>query len=107
MTEDVVTHQSVDGIAVITINRPNKKNALSKEVVSGLNQAWHDFNASDDRVAVLTATGDAAFTAGADLTDIPHDLWRAIPGVGVALDKPVIGAVAGWVVGGGLVLAQF
>ena len=107
MSQDVVTYRSIDGIAVITINRPDKKNAISKEVVASLNQAWHDFNASADRVAVLTATGDAAFTAGADLTDIPHDLWRAIPSVGVAIEKPIIGALAGWVVGGGLVLAQF
>ena len=55
---------------------------------------------------MLTATGDKAFTVGADLNDIPHDLWRGVPGVGIEIDKPIIGAVAGWVVGGGLVLAN-
>ena len=55
---------------------------------------------------MLTATGDKAFTVGADLNDIPHDLWRGVPGIGVEIDKPIVGAVAGWVVGGGLVLAN-
>jgi enoyl-CoA hydratase/carnithine racemase len=55
-------------------------------------------------VAVLTGAGDRAFTAGADLNALPTNLYRGIPGVGVAVDKPVIAAVAGWVVGGGMVL---
>jgi enoyl-CoA hydratase len=58
----------------------------------------------EDRVAVLTGAGDKAFSAGADLRDPPGNLYRGIPGVGVAVDKPVIGAAAGWVVGGGMVL---
>lgn len=108
MSQNVVTYDVVEGgVAVITINRPDKRNALSKEVVAGLEQAWRRFNDGPERAAVLTAAGDQAFTAGADLNDIPHDLWRAVPGIGVALDKPVVGAVSGWVVGGGLVLAQF
>lgn len=102
----VVTYDSRDNIAVIAINRPEKRNALSVAVVDELTKAWRRFNASDDRVAVLTATGDQSFTVGADLDDIPHDLWRAIPGIGVEIEKPIVGAVAGWVVGGGLVLAN-
>ncbi len=103
----VVTYQSQDRAAVITINQPEKRNALTKEVVAQLHAVWQRFNASDDRVAVIAATGDAAFTAGADLDDVPHDLWRAIPGIGVAVDKPVVAAVSGWVVGGGLLFAQY
>ena len=64
------------------------------------------FNETSDRVAILTGAGDKAFTAGADLKDIPHDLWRAVPGIGVKVDKPVIVATAGAVVGGGLVFVQ-
>jgi enoyl-CoA hydratase/carnithine racemase len=56
------------------------------------------------RVAILTGAGEKAFTAGADLGAPPANLYRGIPGVGVPVDKPVIGAVAGWVVGGGMVL---
>lgn len=105
MTEAVL-YESHDGIATITINRPEKRNALNVAVVDGLHAAWHRLNASDDRVAVLTSAGDKAFTVGADLNEIPHDLWRAIPGVGVEVEKPIVAAVSGWVVGGGFVLAQ-
>ena len=58
----------------------------------------------DARVAVLTGAGEKAFSAGADLKNVPHDLYRAIPSIGVPVDKPVIGAVAGWCIGGGMVL---
>lgn len=102
----VVAYESSDNIAVITIDQPERRNVLTRAVVEELAAAWTRFAAGDDRVAVLTATGDKAFTVGADLNDIPHDLWRGIPGIGVALDKPIVGAVAGWVVGGGLVLAN-
>jgi enoyl-CoA hydratase/carnithine racemase len=102
-----VTYESSAGIAQITINRPEKYNVIDHSVVEGLNQAWHRFSASDDRVAILTANGDKAFSAGANLKDIPHDFWRAVPGVGVPVDKPVIVATSGIVVGGALVLVQF
>jgi enoyl-CoA hydratase len=101
-----VKYESFDRIAVVTIDQPEKRNALSRKVVDELAGAWRRFAESSDRVAVMTATGDKAFTVGADLNDVPHDLWRGVPGIGVELDKPVIGAVAGWVVGGGLVLAN-
>jgi len=107
MPTEAVTYQVQDRVAIITINRPDKRNVLTKEVVELLHQAWRRFAAAEERVAIITAAGDQAFTAGADLDDIPHDLWRAIPGIGVAVDKPVIAAVAGWVVGGGLLFAQY
>jgi enoyl-CoA hydratase/carnithine racemase len=100
----VVTYESSESIAVIAIDRPEKRNALSVSVVDELADAWRRFSASDDRIAVLTATGDQSFTVGADLNDIPHNLWRAVPGIGVEVE--IVGAVAGWVVGGGLVLAN-
>ena len=103
---NAVTYESLDHIAVVTIDQPEKRNALSRGVVNELAEVWRRFAASSDRVAVLTATGDKAFTVGADLNDIPHDLRRGVPGIGVEIDKPIVGAVAGWVVGGGLVLAN-
>jgi enoyl-CoA hydratase/carnithine racemase len=102
-----VTYDSSDGIAEIAINRPEKYNVIDHSVVDGLNQAWRRFSASDDKVAILTASGDKAFSAGANLKDIPHDFWRAVPGVGVPVNKPVIAATSGVVVGGALVLVQF
>jgi len=105
MSEAPVTYQSSGGIALITINRPDRMNRLDDAIVEGLYAAWRRLMAADaDRVAVLTGAGERAFTAGADLKALPTSLYRAIPGVGVAVDKPVIGAVAGWVVGGGMVL---
>ncbi|MQY52380.1 enoyl-CoA hydratase [Rhodocyclus tenuis] len=103
-----VLYESRNGVAEITIDRADKYNVLTHEVIAELRLAWERFNASaDDRVAILKATGSKAFTAGANLRDIPHDLWRAIPGAGIAVDKPVIAVTAGLVVGGGLVLVQF
>lgn len=102
-----VLYDSRDGIAEIVINRPDKHNVIDHSVVDGLHQAWHRFNASDDHVAILTASGDRAFSAGANLKDIPHDFWRAVPSVGVAVEKPIIAAIGGLVVGGGLVLVQY
>ena len=99
-----VSYRSADRIATITIDKPARMNRIDADVVEGLHQAWKRFMASEDRVAVLTGAGDKAFSAGADLKSPPNNLYRAIPGVGVPVDKPVIGAVAGWVVGGGMVL---
>ena len=102
---DAVTYTSADRIATITINRADRMNRIDADVVEGLHHAWQRFMGSEeDRVAILTGAGDKAFCAGADLRSPPNDLYRAIPGVGVPVDKPVIGAVAGWVVGGGMVL---
>ena len=105
MSEAPVTYRSQSGVALITINRPDRMNRLDDAIVEGLHGAWQRLMASEaDRVAVLTGAGERAFTAGADLKALPTSLYRAIPGVGVAVDKPVIGAVAGWVVGGDMVL---
>ena len=103
----LVTYESRDGIAEITLNRADKYNVINHEIVEELHQAWVRFaNSSEDRVAILAAAGEKAFTAGANLRDIPHDLWRAIPGVGVQVNKPIIAVTTGLVIGGGLVLVQ-
>lgn len=102
---EAVTYQSKDGVAVITLNRPEKMNRMDNPMMDGLNAAWKRLMASeDDRVAVLIGAGDKAFCAGADLQNPPSGLYHGIPGVGVAVDKPVIAAVAGWCIGGGMVL---
>lgn len=105
MAEDVVTYSSEDGIATITINRPERMNRLDTEVVNGLHQAWRQLMArEEDRVAILTGAGTQAFSAGADLKNVPHNLYHGIPGIGFPVDKPLVAAVAGWCIGGGMVL---
>ena len=108
MSDDVVLYESNEQIATITIDRPEKMNALSEQVVVELREAFDRLEESDDRVAVLTSTGDKAFSVGADLKDPPvdPDLWEGVPNVGRDLDKPVIAAVAGYCVGGAYVLVQ-
>lgn len=94
-----------NGVSIITLNRPEKKNALNKKLIEELQDAFITFDRDDSRlVAVLTGAGNT-FSAGADLTDMP-ELWRGIPNVGSQTNKPVIAAVTGWCVGGALVMAM-
>jgi len=102
----VLTYESRDQIATITINRPDKRNALSEEVCVRLRDAWQRFQQGEDRVAILTGAGDAAFSGGADLVGTPKAFWQCVPGLGVELDKPVIAAISGWCVGGAIVLVM-
>jgi enoyl-CoA hydratase/carnithine racemase len=102
---NVVTVEQKGLVSIIRINRPEKLNAISSAVAVQLQQAFEAFDASDQRVAILSAVGERAFTSGADVTDLP-ELWRAIPGVGFRTDKPIIAATSGWVVGGGMVMVM-
>ena len=94
-----------DKITLITIDRPQRKNAICKDTAMELQQAFQDFDASDQRVAVITGAGEEAFSSGADVAN-PPELWRCIPGVGFTTHKPIIAATAGWVVGGAIVLTM-
>jgi enoyl-CoA hydratase/carnithine racemase len=100
-----VTVEQKGLISIVRINRPEKVNVISSGVVVALQQALQTFDASDQRVAILSAVGDRAFTSGADVTDLP-ELWRAIPDVGFHTDKPFIAATSGWCVGGGVVMVM-
>ena len=101
----LVLHESSDRVALIRINRPAKRNAMNRQMVDELQAAWARFEASEDRVAIITGS-DAVFSGGADLKDMPPEFWKAIPGLGAAVTKPVIAAVAGPVVGGACVIVQ-
>lgn len=103
-----------DGIAVITLNRPEQHNALSRDLREGLTAAWHRFEAEPKlRVAILTGAGDKAFCAGGDLKEMVETGMRApppgfIPSLGdnLQVTKPTIAAVNGTAFGGGWLIAQ-
>jgi enoyl-CoA hydratase len=101
----VVTVEERGPVTIVSINRPEKLNAINKAVALELQQAFAEFDRSAQRVAILTGAGGRAFSAGADVTDLP-ELWRCVPTIGIATDKPIVAAVAGWCIGGGLVMAM-
>ena len=101
----VVTVEEHGPVSVIAINRPEKLNAINKAVAIELQEAFTEFDRSAQRVAILTGRGGRAFSAGADVTDLP-ELWRCVPTVGITTEKPIIAAIAGWCIGGGLVMAM-
>lgn len=103
-----------DGIAIITINRPDQRNCLSKEVRDGLFAAWDRFERDDNlRIAILTGTGEKAFCAGGDLKEMvekqleipPRDMFP-VPYDNIELSKPTIAAVNGVAFAGGWMIAQ-
>jgi enoyl-CoA hydratase len=93
-------------VRVVRIGRPERRNAVDSATAEGLLEAFLAFErAADERVAVLTGD-EAAFCAGADLKDLPR--LRPSGPLGptrLQLSKPVIAAVEGWCVAGGLELA--
>lgn len=105
------THGSV---RVITINRPESRNALNKAVREGLREALLDFEADDTlKVAILTGAGDKAFCAGMDLKEasenslqVPPRDYMPIVGDSIHLSKPIVAAVNGVAYAGGWMLAQ-
>ncbi len=100
-----ITIEHHDKVTLFTINRPARKNAICKDTALELQAGFEEFDASEQRVAVITGTGDDAFSSGADVSNLP-ELWRCIPGSGFTTDKPIIAATAGWVVGGAMVLTM-
>jgi enoyl-CoA hydratase/carnithine racemase len=114
MSDAVLFDARADGIAVITLNRPDIRNCLTKDVRDGLYAAWDRFERDPAlRVAVLTGAGDRAFCAGGDLKEMvatglrvpPRDMFP-LPYDTVELSKPTIAAVNGVAFAGGWMIAQ-
>ncbi len=101
-------------VALITINRPEARNAVNAEVRAGLHAAWQRFEEDDAAlVAILTGTGDRAFCAGMDLKEasatglkVPARGFIPILGDSVHVTKPTIAAVNGMAMAGGWLFAQ-
>lgn len=122
----VVDYQIEDHVAIVTLNRPEARNAINPEVAVRLAQAWEQVRDDDNvRVAIVTGIG-SAFCAGADLGQLiplrtgarqPENAWdRQViedPGLtGRAIlrnfdaEKPVIAAINGHAIAGGMELVQ-
>jgi len=106
-----------ESLALVTVNRPDKLNALNRQVVSELTRLFDALSAEDGapRVAILTGAGEKAFVAGADIAEMstmsPAEA-KAFSDAGHALGArietapfPVIAAVNGFALGGGCELA--
>lgn len=116
---DEYRHLSIehsDGIAVIVVQRPDKLNALNDDTVAELRRAFHGLGQDGDVGGIIvTGAGEKAFVAGADIAELARlrpldavttsrrgqDTFRLIE----QLRKPVIAAVNGFALGGGLELA--
>lgn len=109
--EDIL-YEAKDGIATITINRPEKRNAVRPRTYEELTHAMH--HAADDPevgVVVLSGAGDKAFCSGGDVSDQSSrtpDVGRAhmrrlfaLSSVMRMMDKPIIAKIRGYCVGGG------
>jgi enoyl-CoA hydratase len=104
--QKVLVEDNADGTTLITINRPERRNAICAETALSLQRAFWAFERSaTQKAAVVTGAGNEAFSGGADTGNFP-ELWRCIPTVGFETNKPIISAVGGWCVGGALVLSM-
>lgn len=113
MSDDLILYERRGAVALLTINRPQTLNALDLATLAALENAVERADADDDvRVLVFTGAGNRAFVAGGDIADLNsrrglahylefaeriHEVFRRIE----TIDKPTVGAINGWALGGG------
>src|SRR5262247_4160832 len=117
MAYEFILAEHFDGVAVITLNRPDKLNALSFPLVRELDDALTRYEANDEiKAVILTGAGDRAFSAGADIHEMAglsaeelatrqevrgHATWHV-----ATFAKPLIGAINGLAYGGAALMSS-
>ena len=112
---DVLLEETLEGVRLLRLNRPRKKNALSRELISAIIEAV-ERAADDDTIRVVGIIGEGdAFCSGADLLDtkpaapgvrMDEQIIRLVKGICVDCEKPVIAGIDGIALGAGVSLAM-
>jgi enoyl-CoA hydratase len=107
--EEPVRYERIGAASVLTIDRPQRRNAVDGATATSLREGLERFEADEGaRVLVLTGAGGEAFCAGADLKALDLDVDHPAGPMGfsrLAASKPTIAAIDGWCLAGGLELA--
>ncbi len=113
MTYETVLTETLGNVGLVTLNRPEVRNALNRQLIRELMEALEGFDGDDQVGAMVVAGSEKAFAAGADIKEMAEMGAREMQSTDFTgnfaritkIRKPVIAAVSGWVLGGGMEIA--